>query len=59
MNQEAEVAVVCPGCGAVGNLNGHTIILLGTGAGIVAPSLECPCGFHDDVALKDWELRCG
>lgn len=57
LNQNAQVSVVCPGCGGVGNLDDHEITLIGTGTALVNPSLQCACGFHDSVALKDWELR--
>jgi len=56
LNQDAEISVSCPQCGGIGNLNGHQVTLIGTGHGLVEPSLQCDCGFHDDVALRDWSL---
>lgn len=53
LNQNADVIVKCPGCGAVGNLSesSHTV----SDDGYISPSLACPhCGFHDTVGLEGW-----
>lgn len=57
LNQSADVSIVCPLCGGVGSLSNHEITLIGSGDAIVDPSVQCECGFHDDITLKDWELR--
>jgi hypothetical protein len=55
-NQHADLVATCPRCGALGSLSQHEVTLLGTGVGLVSPSVECECGFHEQVALRDWEM---
>lgn len=43
-------ALSCPGCGAIKTLADHSI----NSFGVVAPSVECECGFHENVKLDDW-----
>jgi len=46
-------AITCPDCGGRGMLEDHTI----TPWGMVNPSVQCDCGFHEMIELRAWTLE--
>jgi hypothetical protein len=51
-NPITTAAITCPDCGGRGMLDKHTI----TNWGIVNPSVQCDCGFHEMIELRGWKL---
>lgn len=48
------VNLCCPDCGAYGTLDGPEGNHLIDSAGLVTPSVQCNCGFHDMICLLNY-----